>query len=68
MDQTPRCQHLRNKSMFIPELAGNTTELDPDQTGRSSHCWCNRTLTEVGPDDQPVSPQLCRQPRNCYEE
>jgi hypothetical protein len=54
--------------MFIPAL-----EEAPDlellkEAPRSSHCWCNRTLTETGPDDRPVGPEACTASRACFEE
>lgn len=55
--------------MYIPALAqAASSETTPDQAIRSSHCWCNCTLTETGPDDRPVGPDRCRQSRSCFEE
>ena len=31
-----------------------------------SHYWCNCTMQVVGPDDQFVSPDACKQSRNCF--
>jgi hypothetical protein len=67
MRQTPPCKYLRTKKMFIPALTadGPTGE---DEFADSPHCWCNRTLTEVGPDDNPVGDQVCKSARSCFEE
>jgi hypothetical protein len=62
------CKKLRTKSMFIPALADEALAR-PDQEQRSSsHCWCNCTLTETGPDDRPVGFDACNPSRPCFEE
>ena len=33
-----------------------------------SHCWCNLSLTETGPDERPVGPEACNPSRPCFEE
>lgn len=68
MNLSAQCKNLRSKSMFIPALAqGDGSDPHPDRS-QSSHCWCNCTLCETGPDDQPVGPQVCRPGRPCFEE
>jgi hypothetical protein len=62
------CRHLRSKSMFIPALAHPEPGGETAQASSTSHCWCNCTLTETGPDDQAVGPERCRSPRACFEE
>ena len=63
------CRHLRTKSMFIPALTGeNHVSAEPDEYARAPHCWCNCTLTETGPDDQPVGPETCKAGRGCFED
>ena len=52
--------------MYIPALAEEPR--DPEQAGRSSHCWCNCTLTETGPDDRPVGVEVCSPERGCFED
>ncbi len=52
--------------MYIPGLS-DAAGAEPDAPGASGHCWCNRTLTETGPDDQPVSPGLCHTGRSCFD-
>jgi hypothetical protein len=54
--------------MYIPALADNALDQDAEGAGHSSHCWCNCTLTETGPDDRPVAPQVCTPSRPCFEE
>ncbi len=62
------CKHLRTKKMFLPreqeQVTGGAIHQEPD----SQHYWCNRTLTEVGVDDQPVHRDCCRSGRRCFEE
>ena len=53
--------------MFIPVVA-EATEVKDNLTGPSPHCWCNCTLTETGPDDQPVNHERCDSSRSCFEE
>jgi len=53
--------------MFIPALA-DEIQFDAAEAAHSSHCWCNRTLTETGPDEQPVTFQVCTRDRSCFEE
>lgn len=67
MSSSTLCKHLRNKTMFIPALA-KAAEGEDEPIGRSHHCWCNCTLTETGPDDQPVNEERCRSSRSCFEE
>ena len=65
----PACQHLRTKNMFIPALAAAEFTPQSEEPSTCSPCyyWCNRTLTEIGPDDQGVDPQLCQAQRGCFE-
>jgi len=67
MKATPFCRYLRTKKMFIPALA-DEIQFDAAEAAHSSHCWCNRTLTETGPDEQPVTFQVCTRDRSCFEE
>ena len=66
MNSEPTCKNLRAKNMFIS--TANQTDPDPYPASRSHHCWCNCTLTEVGPDDRPVGLQVCTPTRACFEE
>jgi hypothetical protein len=61
------CRNLRTKKMYIPALAHEALTHDTESVG-SPHCWCTCTLTEVGPDDQPVGVQVCTNSRRCFEE
>ena len=54
MKPTAVCKNLRNKKMFIPALAHEASNAPSEEIDHSPHCWCTCTLTEVGPDDQPV--------------
>ncbi len=70
MNSSVRCRNFRTKSMYVPALAGEkVNEIGaPESLARSSHCWCNCTLTETGPDDQVVGPDRCNPSRSCFEE
>jgi len=60
------CRFLRTKRMFIPALADGA--LDQVQDGADqSHYWCNKTLSALGRDDNPVHPCACQPGRACHE-
>jgi len=61
------CRKLRTKSMFIPQMSEAPDQPDRE-VAHSSHCWCNCTLTETGPDDRPVGFEVCNPSRPCFEE
>jgi len=67
MKSDSNCRYLRAKSMFIPALAQQAAPDLPEQPAQAGHCWCNRTLTETGPDDRPVGPEVCDASRPCFE-
>ena len=67
MKPTHVCRHLRTKKMFIPELAREAFT-ETTEPGHSSHCWCNCTLTETGPDDRPAGAERCTKTRSCFED
>jgi hypothetical protein len=62
------CQHLRTKKMYISAQADEVFPASGETSEFSGHCWCNRTLTEVGFDDQQVGIQICNPSRTCFEE
>jgi hypothetical protein len=62
------CKHLRTKKMFIPALAHEAFSNDSEEMGHSSHCWCNCTMAETGPDDGAVGVERCVNTRSCFEE
>jgi len=54
--------------MFIPAQEDEAFVASGDKSADAAHCWCNRTLTEVGPDDRQVAVSLCNPSRSCFEE
>jgi hypothetical protein len=53
--------------MYVPdqEEAAFSDKFDP---GAFSHCWCNKTMTEIGVDDNLVSFSRCSSAeRTCYQ-
>lgn len=68
MKPTDLCKHLRTKKMYVPALAEEPLAPPFEEAGQTGHCWCNRTLTEVGPDDQAVGTRVCTGGRSCFEE
>jgi hypothetical protein len=67
MDPPTPCRYFRNKEMYVPdqEEAAFSDKFDP---GAFSHCWCNKTMTEIGADDNLVSFSRCSSAeRTCYQ-
>ncbi|HZL42409.1 MAG TPA: hypothetical protein VFD66_03940 [Verrucomicrobiae bacterium] len=62
------CTHLRTKKMYIPEQAAQVFAEENGAFTDTAHCWCNRTLAEVGPDQKQVALQICGRARACFEE
>ena len=60
---SPYCQDLCSKKILV---TGALPLVDSDVLDQSNHCWCNRTMTELGPDREPVHPEDCRQSRTCF--
>ena len=54
--------------MFIPAIADEVFAVSEDGFQHCGHCWCNRTLTETGPDDRQVHLPICNPSRSCFEE
>lgn len=54
--------------MYVTAQADPAPAEDPEfASGSARHYWCNRTLTEAGPDDRPVHADLCSESRSCCE-
>ena len=68
MKPAATCKNLRTKNMFIPALEHESLNGKNEESARSPYCWCTATLTETGPDDQPVGLQVCTRKRSCFEE
>jgi len=64
--QSVPCRHLRTKKMYIPALADGALDMEPSADDQSFY-WCNRTLTALGRDDNPVHPCVCQPGRSCHE-
>ncbi len=60
-----RCLHLRSKMDYVSyDDNGNG---DGNGAAGAPPCYCLRTLTVIGPDDDIVSPVECAPGRTCYE-
>ena len=67
MDTARICHYLRTKTLYIPEQAGEAFAV-AGTPKTSAQCWCNKTLTALGPDDRVAGPKACCDPlRPCYE-
>jgi hypothetical protein len=62
------CQHLRTKKMYITALAHEAFTEGTDENAHSAPCWCNKTMSETGPDDRVVGARVCSRSRSCFEE
>lgn len=58
------CLKLRTKSMYIHSIVDpfEATLYDPYE---ASAYWCVLTQTALGPDRQPVRPDVCCEGREC---
>jgi hypothetical protein len=67
MDSPTPCRYFRNKKMYVSaqEETAFSDKFDPNAF---SHCWCNKTMTEIGADDSLVSfPKCSNAERRCYK-
>lgn len=62
------CKHLRSKKLYVAAEIDDAYNPAADGLSNCGHCWCNRTMAEVGPDDRQVNADACREPRGCYED
>ena len=62
------CRHLRTKKMYIPAQADEVFAESGEDAGHCGHCWCNKTLAEVGLDDRVAGIKACNPSRSCFEE
>ena len=46
--------------MYIPAQADEVFSGSDDKPEHSGHCWCNRTLAEIGFDDKLAAVQSCK--------
>jgi hypothetical protein len=61
----PACRHLRSAGMYV-HTDGSGGESRDDY--RSAMYWCLKTMKGLGPDDDFVNAEECRNPsRSCYE-
>ena len=61
---SPFCRDLCSKKILVSEGLPRT---DSDVLDASNHCWCNRTMTILGPDREPAHPEDCRDQRECFQ-
>jgi hypothetical protein len=66
---TTFCKYLRTKKMYIPAQAEEVFSASGEELAQIGPCWCNRTMSEVGPDDRSVGiPQCNNRDRSCFED
>jgi hypothetical protein len=53
--------------MYVPEQAPDVLSQAAGAEPNEPHCWCNRTMREVGRDDRPVALGRCVAGRSCFE-
>ena len=62
--QAKPCRHLRSNGMY---LYSDGTQDETRESYSSSACWCIKTMTNLGPDDDFVGWLDCRDShRSCY--
>jgi hypothetical protein len=54
--------------MYISAQQDEVFSASREELENFGHCWCNRTLSEVGPDDQQVAAHNCGKHRSCFQE
>jgi len=59
------CRNLKAKNYF--GLTGNAESVMFDGDSANIFSWCIKSTGAAGPDNQPVSPVLCKAERACYE-
>jgi hypothetical protein len=62
------CKYLRTKKMYLPAESHEVFSASGEELENITHCWCNRTMAKVGPDDRQVSAANCNRNRSCFEE
>jgi hypothetical protein len=61
----PLCRHIRHAGMYVHSDGSGGDSRDEY---RSAMCWCLQTMKGLGPDDDFVSDEDCRNAsRSCYE-
>ena len=61
----PPCRYLRFKGMYVYT---DETSTDEPQDYDNTIFWCQKTLRDMGPDDNFVGRDDCRETgRTCYE-
>ena len=63
--RTEVCRRLRWKGLFVGTIGA------PDPTvpsGNDIYCWCNHTMTCLGPDGKVADRDSCRPGRSCHEQ
>ena len=58
------CLKLRTKSMYLQAVVDPAEATFYDQYDQTAW-WCVLTQTALGPDRQPVRPDVCREGRGC---
>ncbi len=62
--EPPYCASLRSKKYYFLEGPARTED---ELLDASNDCWCKETQQRVGPDQEPVDPEDCRDGRACYK-
>ena len=61
--ETPVCRRLRTKMYYV--LGREAVNLRVSSP--TAQYWCSHTATDIGPDDEPCSPEGCQPDRGCFE-
>jgi hypothetical protein len=58
------CSKIRTKSMYLQAVVDPAEATFYDHVDTAAY-WCVQTQTGLGPDQEPVRPDLCRGGRGC---
>ena len=58
------CTNLRHKLMYVDCRQQRHGMVDDSSDTRVF--WCSKTMDQLGPDDEPVSPKDCTTSRDCH--
>jgi hypothetical protein len=53
--------------MYVPAQEAEVLEAAMGERSGEPHCWCNRTMNEIGRDGGPVALGRCMAGRACFE-
>jgi hypothetical protein len=59
----PVCRRLRTKMYYVV----GREHVNLRESSPTAQYWCSHTVTVMGPDEEPCSPESCQPGRGCFE-